>query len=74
MALAKGAFAINQNGLIYSDENIDRLLFERHIAQKVRRSGGKTNNPKKRIKDNDKKFETLLRRIIYTNSNKGDGS
>ena len=42
MALGKGAYAINQNGLIYSNENIDMLLFERHIGKKARRSGQKS--------------------------------
>lgn len=27
MALGKGAAALNQNGLIYTDSNIDQLLF-----------------------------------------------
>lgn len=67
MALARGAYALNQNGLIFSNNNMDRLLFERHISQKVRRAGGKTSNPKKRTKENDKHFETSLRRLIaYT--------
>ncbi|MGE4284921.1 MAG: YaiI/YqxD family protein [Clostridia bacterium] len=57
MALAKGAYCINQNGLIYNSGNIDKLLFERHLSQKVRRSGGKTSNPKKRTKEDDEQFE-----------------
>lgn len=56
MSLAKHALVLNQNGLIYTDQNIDKLLFERHIAQKIRRSGGKTSNAKKRSKENDIKF------------------
>ena len=38
MALGKGAKAINQNGLIYTSDNIDRLLMERHVGGKIRRS------------------------------------
>lgn len=64
MALPKGAKAINQNGLIYTDENIDRLLSERHFAQKVRQSGGRTSGPKKRIKENDTSFENAFRSLI----------
>lgn len=64
MALAKGAYAINQNGLNFTKDNIDRLLFERHVAQKVRRSGGKTSNPKKRTKVDDERFEMALRKLI----------
>jgi uncharacterized protein YaiI (UPF0178 family) len=64
MVLGKGAAAINQNGMIYSGENMDRLLFERHLSQKVRRSGRRTAGPKKRLKDDDIRFETAFRGLI----------
>ncbi len=64
MVLAKGAKAINQYGMIYSDDNMDKLLFERHIAQKVRRSGGRTTGPKKRSKDDSIRFEANFRKLI----------
>jgi len=57
MVLGKGAKVLNQNGLIYSDNNIDRLLFERHIGQKVRRAGGRSGSIRKRSKENDVDFE-----------------
>ncbi|MDR1885965.1 MAG: YaiI/YqxD family protein [Synergistaceae bacterium] len=57
MVLAKGGRAINQNGLVYTDLNMDRLLFERHIGQKVRRGGGRTRGPAKRTKEDDERFE-----------------
>ena len=56
MALGKKAYAINQNGLVYTAENIDRLLFERHIGKKVRRSGGRTGTVKKRTLEDNKRF------------------
>lgn len=64
MALAKGASVLNQNGLIYSNDNIDRLLFERHISQKVRRSKGRVSGPRKRTKEDDEKFEAAFRRLV----------
>lgn len=64
MALPKGARAISQNGLIYTDENIEKLLFERHLSQKVRRSGGRTSGPRKRTEEDDIRFEQTLRKII----------
>jgi uncharacterized protein YaiI (UPF0178 family) len=64
MVLAKGAKALNQNGLIYTKDNIDKLLFERHIGQKVRRSGGRTSSIPKRTKENDTDFENALSRMI----------
>lgn len=64
MALSMGAKALNQNGLFFTDRNIDKLLFERHIGQKVRRSGGRTSGPPKRTKEDDFKFEKALRKLI----------
>jgi len=56
MVLGKGARAINQNGMIYTNDNIDRLMFERFLGQKVRRSGGRTKNVSKRTKEDDDNF------------------
>ncbi len=64
MGLGKGAKVLNQNGLIYSDNNIDRLLFERHLGQKIRRAGGRTGTIRKRSKENDEAFEKALLMLI----------
>ena len=41
MALGKGAYAIHHNGKRYTDDNIDVMLMERHLAKKARRASGK---------------------------------
>lgn len=64
MALSRGAKALSQNGLIYSDGNIDALLGERHIGKKIRRSGGRTPGPSRRTADDDARFERSLRRLL----------
>ncbi len=64
MAIGKGAKAINQNGLIFTGENIDQLLMERHIGQKIRRGGGRTKGPAKRTKDDDARFEVAFERLL----------
>ncbi|MGM9552401.1 MAG: YaiI/YqxD family protein [Clostridia bacterium] len=64
MALGKRCFALNQNGMEYTSENIDSLLLSRHIGKKIRRSGGKINSVPKRTKDDDKKFDITFRQII----------
>lgn len=69
MALGKGAYAINQNGLIYSNENIDMLLFERHIGKKARRSGQKTGNIKKRSANDDENFKIQFIKLIQNATN-----
>lgn len=66
MSLAKGAYAINQNGLIYNEGNMDQLLFERHMSGKLRRSGKKASGMKKRTKENDENFEKAFKALIET--------
>ena len=64
MCLGKKAKALNQNGLVYSEKNIDSLLFSRHVAKKVRNGGGRLKGPKKRSPEDDKSFESALRKLI----------
>ena len=64
MLLAKEANIINQNGLIYSNENIDMLLFNRYLSRKIRNSGLRTKGPKKRTKEDNTKFEVSLEKLI----------
>jgi uncharacterized protein YaiI (UPF0178 family) len=64
MVLAKQGFVIDQNGRAYTNENIDQLLYSRHIAQKVRQAGGRMKGPKKRTLDDNEKFEQGFRTLI----------
>lgn len=64
MVLGKGARALNQNGLIFTNDNIDKLLLERHIGQRVRRGGGRTKGPSKRTKEDDARFESALEILL----------
>jgi len=64
MCLARGAFPISQNGMIYDDANIDGLLGQRHMAQKIRRGGGRLNGPSKRTKEQDVAFAGALGKLI----------
>lgn len=64
MCLSKNACVINQNGLIYNNENIDSLLLRRHINKKIRRGGGRTTNAKKRTTVDNESFELQLRKLI----------
>ncbi len=66
MALGKGAKVIHQNGIWYTNDNIDQMLMDRHHAQKVRRSSGKNHlkGPKKRTSQNDDEFAESLDRMI----------
>ncbi|MFT8314120.1 MAG: YaiI/YqxD family protein [Clostridium sp.] len=67
MVLGKNAYALSPKGNIYSNDNIERLLFERHLGQKVRRGGGRTVNHKKRdIEDDKKLYNNLIKIISYS--------
>ena len=69
MVLAKGAYAMGPKGHIYDDDNIDKLLFERHMSSKLRRSGGKTFGPKKRtVEDDEKLYHNLIKLILKAQS------
>ena len=60
MALAKRARVLNQNGMAYTDSNIDSLLLARYTAQKIRRAGGRLKGPSKRTRDQDEAFRAAL--------------
>ena len=72
MVIGKGACAVSQNGLIFTDKNIDTLLMERHIGAKTRRSGGRTKGPSKRTKEDNVKFETALVKLLEETSRPTD--
>lgn len=66
MALGKGCYGIHQSGRWYTNENIDRLLMERHMAKSARRASSKHHlkGSRKRTKEDDKYFEASFRRLI----------
>ncbi len=64
MCLAKKAYALNQNGLIFNENNIDSLLEKRYINKKIRMAGGRTKGPAKRTSEQDKEFEKSLKLIF----------
>lgn len=69
MALTVGAHPINQNGLIFTGVNIDSLLGERAISQKIRRAGGRTpNHPRRKNEDNEKFTENFLKLLDAYNN------
>lgn len=64
LALGKGAKALNQNGLIYSNENIDILLMQRYMGQKIRRGGGRPKGPDRRTRKDDELFKKAFIDIV----------
>ncbi|MBN7774454.1 YaiI/YqxD family protein [Clostridium aminobutyricum] len=64
MCLARQAIVISQNGLIYNDDNIDALLSQRHIAKKIRLSGGRMKGHPKRKPSQDHDFKEMLDKCL----------
>lgn len=64
LSLAKQAYPLNQNGLIFTKENIDVFLMQRHLSAKNRRVGKHSKGPKKRTPENDFAFEKSLKQLI----------
>ena len=67
MVLAKGAFAINPSGMVFSDNNIDILMMQRYFNWKARHQGQRIISPKKRNKSNDEKFRINLVNLVEKN-------
>ncbi len=64
MVLAKRGIPLDQNGRVYSEENIDQLLHGRHVAKKIRQSGGRMKGPKKRRAEDNEKFQEALLQVL----------
>lgn len=63
MALAKKAYVIDNNGLIYTKDNITELLSKRAQSQKERKYKN-VRGPKKRKEKDDLAFEESLSSLI----------
>ncbi|MFP4698445.1 MAG: YaiI/YqxD family protein [Eubacteriales bacterium] len=67
LALSKNAKVINQNGMIYTHNNIDSLLFQRHMSAQLRRQGKRIKSSKKRSKSDNASFEYNFLKLIKGN-------
>lgn len=64
MCLARRARVLSQDGMEYSDFNIDSLLLARHTAKKIRNSGGRLRGASKRKPEQNERFVQALRGIV----------
>ena len=62
MILGKGAYGIHQSGRWYTDDNIDQMLMERHLAKKARNAKKRNHmkGPVKRTAEDNIRFEESL--------------
>ena len=66
MALGRGAYAIHHTGKRYTDDNIDLMLMERHMAMKARRASGKHHlrGPAKFTQDDRSRFREAFSALL----------
>ena len=66
MILGKGAYGIHQSGKWYTDQNIDQMLMERHLAKKARRASSKhhLHGPAKFTEADRQKFSAAFEMLI----------
>lgn len=66
MALGKNAYAIHQSGKWYTNQNIDSMLMERHLAKKERRGNSRHHGkgPKKRTAEDDVHFRESFVKMV----------
>ena len=66
LILSKGAHGLHQSGMRYTNDNIDRLLMERHLAKKARmaKSRHHLKGPAKRTEADDKHFAQALETLL----------
>lgn len=66
--LGKKVQVIHPKGMIYTNDNIDELLFSRYVSKKVRNSKQKNHlkGPSKRTKQDDDHFIKAFMQIVET--------
>lgn len=64
MCLARKARVLSQDGMEYTNDNIDSLLLARHTAKKIRNGGGRLKGTPRREPEQDEAFDRALRGIV----------
>ena len=67
LCLSRRAVVINQDGMIYDNDNIGGLLEQRAMSAKIRRSGGRLSGPSKRTEAQNQAFASALSKLIAEN-------
>lgn len=64
MCLARAALPLSQDGMAYTEDNIDGLLLARHTAKKIRIGGGRLRGPQKRRPEQNEAFRAKLAHLL----------
>lgn len=75
MALGKSAYAMHHTGKQYTNDNIDLMLMERHLAEKARRASGKhhLHGPSKFTNEDRQRFSITFEALILQAIQKSEG-
>ena len=69
MCLARRAIPISQDGMVYSNSNIDALLMQRHTAKKICMAGGRLKGSSKQKQEQNMSFEQNLIKLLRSVEN-----
>jgi hypothetical protein len=64
LVLMKKAYALHQDGWFYTENNIDMLLMQRQIVQKMRQANMRYKHIPKRKEEDDLLFSKTLRKFL----------
>lgn len=64
LVLMKKAYALHQDGWFYTENNIDMLLLQRQIGQKMRQAKKRYKHIPKRKEEDDLLFSKTLRKFL----------
>lgn len=64
MCLAKKTYVMHQDGWMFDEKNIAGLLQSRHLAKKIRISGGRLRGPSKRTSAQNDDFKNNLTKFL----------
>lgn len=73
LALGRGAFVLSPRGVEFTNDNIDRFLFERDLHQRERQLRHRSKGPKPRTKEDADRFYTALRQLLVRLTNSRNG-
>ena len=64
IGLAKRCVVLSPRGSSFTNDNIDRLLAERHASAKMRRAGGRAKGPKAFTAEDRDRFLQALTKVL----------
>ncbi len=64
LALGKSCHVVHPSGMVIDGSNIDRLMFERHVAREVRKRGRRSGKIKKRTAEDDRIFLEAIVKVL----------